>query len=144
MNELDKVFPPKTEIVVQLSDGTKDTVVAREFTFGQLPQVLRLSEKIYAELSNLSKKDKYQEVIAEVLMIGGDDFMSLLGLSINRDRDWFDKIQIDSAIDVVTAVVEVNVHFFVQRVLPKFEVAAKGLVEKSGSWSSRSSTRASG
>lgn len=129
MNDLNQTLPQPTTVTVTLTNGQTDTIEAREFTFGQLPKVMKYSESIYGNVAHLASADKLDTatMVTELLSSGGDDFMRLIGLSIQRDRDWFDLLPIDAAIDVVAAVVEVNMRFFVQRVLPKFEGRMKAL-----------------
>lgn len=123
MDDITKIFPEPKTLTVTLKDGTQDTLQFAEFTLGQLPAVIRLSKSIYGTVSTMlhEKPGDMGELISYMIAEGGDDFFELIGLSIQRKREWFDQLPIDAGIDVIAGVIEVNMTFFVQRVLPKFK-----------------------
>lgn len=128
MTDITKIFPETKRLTVTLKTGATDEIEFTEFTLGQLPAVIRLSKSIYGSVSTmLSEQRDMSELISYLIAEGGDEFFELIGLSIKRPRAWFDTVGIDDGIDIITGVIQVNMTFFVQRVLPKFKTSMEGL-----------------
>lgn len=118
MSDLQTLFP---NAVVELSSGT---VEVKPFTFGQLPLVLKKARTIYSGISHLLDGGANEAaVVLEIMAVGGDDLFDLVAISIGKDKSFFDTLQMDEGVKLVSVFLEVNLSFFVQRVLPQFKDA---------------------
>lgn len=118
MSDLKTLFP------AQHIDLAGRTITVKPFTFGQLPKVLTKARTVYGAIAHLIEKDMSEAgLILEVMAVGGEDLMDLVCLSIGEDRDFLDTLQIDEGVKLVGTFLEVNLSFFVQRVLPEFKDA---------------------
>jgi hypothetical protein len=125
MSDLGTIFP---DVELELSSG--ELIKVRPFKFGQLPKVLNLSKDIFAQVQALFIANAQIEdaaLIAEVLSSGGEKFIELLCVSINKPRAFFDELDAADGIRLATAVLEVNVSFFAQRLLPELKKSALSL-----------------
>lgn len=127
MTDLQTLFP---EVTVELSSGP---VVVKPFTFGQLPKVLAKAKNVYGGVSHLLDDGSNEAaVILEIMAVGGDDLLDLISLSISKQRDFFDTLSMDEGVKLTGIFLEVNLSFFVQRVLPQFKEAMSKLQVATG------------
>lgn len=128
MSELNVLFPFKTITV------NNEEIVIKPITFGQLPRALQLVEKMSGSFIDAFKKEGEitNETILKFVASGGEDFIKLLCLGINKDRDWFNNLNADDGIDIVIKFVEVNTTFFTQRVIPQIVGLTEKLQKPSG------------
>lgn len=118
--ELNTLFPGKQVI---LNSG--ETLTIEPFKFGQLPVALKLTQKIgglvaqMVQSGELQDKTKVASSVIYILAEGGEDLFNLIGLCIGKDRKWFDTIQADEGISIITAFLEVNIDFFTQKMMPQ-------------------------
>lgn len=54
----------------------------------------------------------------------GDAILDALAIAARRPREWVEALSLDNAVQLATALFEVNVDFFVQRVVPAIQSAA--------------------
>lgn len=120
MSELNTLFPGKE---INLSSG--EVITIKPFTFGQLPKAIKLGQKIGGLLADLYKQGKFQDSsnsAANLMLIlseGGEDLLSLIGLGINKPREWFDELQGDDGLNLTIAFLEVNIDFFTKKMMPQ-------------------------
>ena len=127
MSDLNILFPSST---VELSSGA---VTVKPFTFGQLPKVLNKARTIYGAISHLMDGGGDETlVVIEIMSVGGEDLLELVSLSIGKPREFFDTLQMDEGVRLVSTFLEVNLSFFVQRVLPEFKKAVTNLQAATG------------
>ena len=127
MSDLATLFPNST---VETSSGP---VTVKPFTFGQLPLVLKKARTIYGGVAHLlSDGSNEAAVVLEIMAVGGDDLIDLVCISTGKDRSFFDTLQMDEGVKVVSTFLEVNLSFFVQRVLPQFKEAMEKLQAATG------------
>ncbi len=116
-NELKVLFPGKD---VTLSTG--EVITIKPFTFGQLPRAIKLGQKIGGAVMEASKQGRFGEsnggAAMAIIAEGGEDLIALIGLGINKNREWFDTLQGDDGLTLTIAFLEVNVDFFTQKMLP--------------------------
>lgn len=116
MSDMQTIFP---EITVELSSGA---ISVKPFTFGQLPQVLKKARTVYGGVSHLLEDGTNEAaIILEIMAAGGEDLLDLVSLSINKPRSFFDTLSMDEGVKLIGAFLEVNLSFFVQKVLPQFK-----------------------
>jgi len=127
MSEL-KTLQPANEI--KLSTG--EILILKPLPFGKLAKALSLVSSIFGSASigydalSLEDQSSAGAVIAQVLAQGGEDIYELLGLGLNKPREWFDDLSMEDGINAATAFFELNSDFFLRQVLP----ALKGSLGK--------------
>jgi len=134
MSDLSVLFPNRT---LAIGDSTLEV---RPFTFGQLPKVLAKARTIYGAIAHLLDAGSNEAaIVIEIMAVGGEDLLELVCLSIGKDRAFFDTLPMDEGVMVVAAFLEVNLGFFVQRVLPQFKDAMERVQAATGERSSPTS-----
>ena len=144
-DDIHSLFPNK-EVTVG-----GEAVTIRPFFFGEMPtvikmiypiisasglsQMLRVVEKDGAMTVSLKIPENMVDILLDVILEGSEPIMALLSFALKKDREWFNTIQVDEGVDLVTTWFEVNRDFFVQLVLPKI----MKLLPKDGTTSSQSS-----
>ena len=119
-NELATLFPGK-----EINLATGETITIKPFTFGQLPKAIKIGQKIGGLLAEMYKQGKFEDqskTSANLMLIlseGGEDLLGLIGLGINKPRDWFDNLQGDDGINLTIAFLEVNIDFFTKKMMPQ-------------------------
>ncbi|MFZ6775798.1 hypothetical protein ACO0LD_03125 [Undibacterium sp. Ji83W] len=111
-DDLSKIIPTVKTIII-----AGESLPIQPFKVGRLPLVLTAVQPIaYVLMGNAqgSKLDMLNLVIAHT-----DDSLNLLSVLANKPRDWVDGLDIDDAVTLLTALLEVNIDFFIQRVLPR-------------------------
>lgn len=102
---------------VSVSLSTGETFTVTEFKFGQLGTALKHLKPVLDYIGTLSASQT-EVPISELAMAAPDAVYGLIGLAIKKDRAWFDDLATDDGFKLAQAVVEVNKHFFLQRVRP--------------------------
>ncbi|WP_298220145.1 DUF6631 family protein [Halothiobacillus sp.] len=135
MSEVDILFPEGKTITI---GGEEITI--KPLTFGQIPKASKMIAPIIkamssAELGGQSLLDLAGNWV-EIMAVGGEDLIALIGWAINKDRDWFDSLGMDDGINLIKTVIEVNSDFFTKKVIPMLPQAS----QDSGATSSQSSS----
>lgn len=120
-NEMDILFPEGKILTI---GGEEITI--KPLTFGQIPKASKMVAPIIkamakSELAGDSVMDMAGNWV-DILAIGGDDLLNLIGWAIGKDRAWFDTLQMDEGIELVKAVIEVNSDFFTKKVMVLFDI----------------------
>lgn len=106
--------------------------VLRPYSFGKLPKVIgNLGEilhlitstppNILALIGNTSSWKEHPEVLqylASMLQVGGDNIMNLMGLAVNKPREWVDELPPDDGMRLFLETLEINIDFFQKRFEP--------------------------
>lgn len=137
-NEMDILFPEGKILTI---GGEEITI--KPLTFGQIPKASKMVAPIIkamakSELAGDSVIDMAGNWV-DVLAIGGDDLLNLIGWAIGKDRAWFDTLQMDDGVELVKSVIEVNADFFTKKVMDRLNLGALGSKE-TGATSSPSSS----
>lgn len=119
MSDIQTIFPGKD---IQISG---ETVTVKPFTFGQLPKVMKLMNKLSAPVMAAEGKVD-TNMLFGLLAEGSDDLVQLISSSSGLSIQTINMLQPDEGIELLAAFVEVNGNFFVQKVLPLIQK----LVEK--------------
>lgn len=120
MSEINTLFPGKE---ITLASG--ETITIKPFTFGQLPKAIKLGQQIGGLLANMYKQGKFEDSsntstnLMLIISEGGEDLINLIGLGINKPRDWFDGLQGDDGVNLTIAFLEVNIDFFTKKMMPQ-------------------------
>jgi hypothetical protein len=137
-NEMEILFPEGKTLTI---GGEEITI--KPLTFGQVPKASKMVAPIIkamakSELAGDSVMDMAGNW-ADILAIGGDDLLNLIGWAIGKDRAWFDTIQMDDGVELVKSVIEVNSDFFTKKVLSRLNLSIPASPD-SGATSSPSSS----
>lgn len=79
---------------------------------GLLSGVFELSYQL------LQEKDLNIKLIMELFSTDGDNMLEFISIAIGKDRKFVNELDMDDAIDVLTAILEVNMDFFASKVMP--------------------------
>lgn len=114
MSDLNTIFPA----VKVLNVGGEELTI-RPFTFGQLPKVMAVLTKLSEPASKLYAGNiKDISLISELFASCGEDIIGLMALCLGKPVDFINNLSQDEGIALVTAFIEVNSDFFIQKVLP--------------------------
>lgn len=111
MSDLEKVIPSPVTVTVTVG-GQKESVLVNQIKVGQLPDVLRVSHRLMPAVED----GKFDPKV--LFMEHTDDVLDLIAICTKKSRDWVDELDIPDGIALFVAVLEVNLDFFVQNVLP--------------------------
>jgi len=122
-NEMDILFPEGKILTI---GGEEITI--KPLTFGQIPKASKMVAPIIkamakSELAGDSVIDMAGNWV-DILAIGGDDLINLIGWAIGKDRAWFDTLQMDDGVELVKSVIEVNADFFTKKVMDRLNLGA--------------------
>ena len=92
-----------------------EDLAIRQIKVGALPAALLAVQPI---LSTLMQREKPLD-LPRMFMRSTDDCLNLLSVMSGKPRTWVDDLEIDDAIQLFTPLLEANLDFFVQRVLPQ-------------------------
>jgi hypothetical protein len=112
MSDLEKVIPTPRAVTVKY-DGKDEVVFVEQIKVGQLPKVL---ECTYQLMPAFEGKGGFDPKV--LFLRHTDDVLELVALCIKKPRAWVDELEIPDGVNLFTAVLEVNLDFFVQTVLP--------------------------
>lgn len=104
-----------------------EDVTITQIKIGRLPHVLRAVQP----LTHMLKQDGPFDLKA-MFMLYADDCLTLLAALSGRERGWIDDLEIDDAIRLLAALLEINLDFFVQRVLPLLPDMLATMRDKTG------------
>ena len=112
MSDIQTIFPGKD---IQISG---ETVTVKPFTFGQLPKVMKLMNKLNVQMID-GKVDT--TMLLGQLAEGSEDLIDLISSSSGLSPKTINLLQPDEGIELLAAFLEVNGDFFIQRVLPQIQ-----------------------
>lgn len=104
---------PEEEVVVE-------TVVVRHQRMGDLPQLFKAMAPVMHLIKAIADKkgDGPKVSPTTIVMNHTEDAMQLIATAMHKDITWVRALEITSTIELFTKLLEVNVSFFIQRVLP--------------------------
>jgi hypothetical protein len=121
-SDLDAVIPTRKTTTL-----AGEVIVIAQIKVGALPAVLAAVQP----LSHLlMQKDVSAEIISSLFLSHGDDALNLLSALSGKPRKWVDALELDDAIALFIDLLEVNLDFFIQRVLPLLTGGMQELVAK--------------
>lgn len=119
-NQLTDLYPEGKTITVA---GEQITIVP--FKVGQLSKVFAAFSPIIQTIT--SNKDVPPVQLAINLMeANGEHFIKILAISCDKPIKWAEQLNVDDAVVLFSAVLEVNKDFFIRKVLPTIN----GMLEK--------------
>jgi hypothetical protein len=111
-------------LVQTLHVGGMDIPI-RQIKLGSLPAVLRAVQPVAHLITEREKLD-----IPSIFMLYADECLTLISVLSGQPRAWVDQLETDEGITLFAALFEVNLDFFIQKVLPTVEGAVKQLAAK--------------
>ena len=123
VEELQVITPP-----TMLLELRADTVTIHRMKTKQLLQIMEIAAPFYDELQEM-KKEVTSSVkrgqtpnvdipIYSIIMKYGSNIVQLLSVLTDKDEEWVGELEVDELVLVFSTVLEVNIDFFTQRVLP--------------------------
>lgn len=123
-----------SELNVALATGVEvnvkgEAIKIAPLKLGQLPVIFEKMKTVTAILMN---NELTPEALTEMLSSGSTEVFDLMSLVLKKDREWIDDLDLDDGVALLTAILEVNLDFFVRKVLPLITKKAEVLKEMSG------------
>lgn len=113
-DSLSKIFPAKEIIIAEMPFTLKP------LTFGQLPKVMKLMEKLAGPVQKAVREGKQNDISTVIMLFaeGGDGLIEVMAESIKAPKEFVENLDSDEGIKFLNTFLEVNKDFFIQRVLP--------------------------
>ena len=97
----------------------------KQIRVGQISRALRIAHPFYESLTQAKDSAKKSKDLGEygfdvyrLVMENTDSIIDMVALLCNKDREWVEELSLDDLIALFSAIVEVNLDFFIQRLLP--------------------------
>lgn len=107
-------------------DGENHEVLLKRIKIGRIPKIALAA----GPLMSLLSKDGLKLDIPSLLTFHSTDALNLLAALLNKDREFVDELDFDDAATLLADVIELNIDFFVRRVLPVCSGALQRLYEQ--------------
>ncbi len=119
--ELNKIFAAPHQVTV----GDK-VIKITPFKLGELPRVFKTIDPISKLILDAIGSNAGQlESLSKIMVHGGENVIDLIALGTRQERQWVEQLEMDQAVTLIAAVLEVNASFFGQKVLPVLTQAMK-------------------
>lgn len=125
LNELEQLTE-KNQTDVTMSTG--EVLLISEITIKELPKFAKLVKGLIPKDLDLDKIDT--ATIVEMALEDMDSLIELVSVSAKLKRDKLDTLGLDDLVLLASAVIEVNVDFFIKKVMPMIGKASKRIEEK--------------
>ena len=114
MSELNTLFPVGKQISIK-----DENLTLKPFKFGELPKVFKAIETLSGTIGVLMRDRNVNPAsITTLIAEGGDGILELMVIGSKKDKSWIEDLEMDEGVDLLTAIIEVNADFFIQKVLP--------------------------
>lgn len=112
--ESEILFPQGKVVVV---DGTEITV--SRMKLHQIIKGTGLLSGVFDIVFQLFQTENINpKLIMELFNTDGDNMLEFISIAIGQDRKFVNELELDNAIDILVAILEVNMDFFVSKVMP--------------------------
>jgi len=131
MSDIQTVMPEPITVTIR-----GESFEIKQIRVGQLSKVMRIVHPFYEQLKAVKDKarinrdpqaDTYGFDIYALVMEHSDVVLELVSLLVSKPREWVDNLGVDELVQIFGALVEVNLDFFTQRVIPLLSGLAAGL-----------------
>jgi len=127
-DQLEVLFPTGKELTI-----AGETFNITPFKAGQLPKVFKAVEPISGHIvAAFAAHTNPTSAIIGLLASGGENILDIAAIGARKPRAWVDELETDQLLELVAAVLEVNVSFFVQKVLPSLTNSISKVSEVTG------------
>lgn len=121
-DQIQILFPEGKEIILKES-----VFIIKPFTFGQLPKVIKAitkASKTFEEIKMTQNTINPADALS-ILSESGDELVELLADILKVEKSFIEDLEMDEAVELITAFFEVNTDFFTKRVVPLLQKALK-------------------
>lgn len=112
-SQLATIFPIGEHLVLQDTD-----VHIKPFKFGEMAKVFKLLAPLGEAMSSSHAALGPMGLVTALFGHEGDEIFHLCALVAKQPLDWVHNLDMDEAVDLMTAIVEVNHDFFIRKVVP--------------------------
>ena len=114
MSEQEILFPDGQTVEV---DG--EVIQVKKMKLRQIIKATGLLGNVFDLVHEMYKVDAIDvNLIFKLFAENGEDMMEFLTIVLDKDRAFVDDLDIDKAVELMIAVAEVNMDFFVQKLMP--------------------------
>jgi hypothetical protein len=127
--QLAVLFPDK---IIKTAQGS---VTVRPFPFNNWAKAVSIVSKYITKFrgfDDVSIENTVVEHLPQMMLEAGDDLVSLILLSVDRDQAFIDGLSGEDGFALLQEVIEVNGDFFLQKILPMARNLAARMARKSG------------
>ncbi len=123
----------KTESEILFPQGKVVLVDGKEITISRmkLHQIIKgtgLLSGVFDIVFQLFQTEKMNpKLIIELFTTDGDNMLEFISIAIGQDRKFVNELELDDAIDILVAILEVNMDFFVSKVMPMMSSRTESL-----------------
>lgn len=111
MSDLQTMVPQP--VVVKVGD---EEIQIRALRVGQVSAVLYVIKPLAPQLAEYKKTGSVD--VLSLVVENTPAVINLLAILLSKPKEWVEDLELDSMVKLVSAVLEVNLDFFIQRVLP--------------------------
>lgn len=111
MSEIQAVIPQSDELTI-----AGEVIKIEAAKVGKLPQILQVIQPIAHLITNVKHDEKLD--LSGLFMLYASDALALTAILADKPRTWVDSLNVDDALVLFTRLFEVNLDFFIDRVLP--------------------------
>ncbi len=111
MSTIQAVIPQSNELTI-----AGEVIKIEAAKVGKLPKILQVIQPIAHLITNIKQGESLD--LSGLFMLYMSDALELTAVLADKPRDWVDNLGIDQALQLFTALLEVNLDFFMSRVLP--------------------------
>ncbi len=126
--DVNLLYPEGKDVTVN-----SKTYKVKPFSLVQFPKVLKLFE----EVAQAALPEDKKELMTILVLRHSDKIIPLITIALKEEQNKDFDMQMDEAMDVLQAILEVNGGFFVQRLLPKLSTVLGALSKLVTSTSSK-------
>jgi hypothetical protein len=113
VDEQDILFPTEHSWTV---NGEKVTVT--EFKFMQLSKLMRLAKIVFGHMGKANDFGTFLDSDLSFFETHGEEMLELLAANTNKPAPFFNTIPQEIALEMMIKLMEINVRFFTNRVMP--------------------------
>ena len=124
-NDLSVLIPEPVVVIVK-----GESITIRQMKMKQLPKIMRVVAPYYESLKLTKEKATKNGGALDLLgivMSYIEPVSDTVAILVEKDRAWIDELDIDEMVRLLELVIEVNVDFFIQKVLPSLSRLVKEL-----------------
>ncbi len=118
MSDIQAVIPQSDELTI-----AGEVIKIEAAKVGKLPQILQVIQPIAHLITNVKSGERPD--LSGLFMLYASDALELTSILADKSRAWVDSLNIDDALNLFTRLLEVNLDFFISRVLPLVADAMK-------------------
>lgn len=131
MEDLNEIQPEPHILTISTEE-----ITVSPLKFGQFGAFARTIKPVIGSINELLETDTsdthFAMQIAELLANHSEDVLKAVAIAIDKPESWVSDLDMAQAIELVQAVIEVNMDFFGQRLVPHFNQAIQHLGTRLG------------